>query len=164
MKKRKQKLIESNGFTRGIMKPMILENLKQYVLLVIILEIVLLIWVLQMINRTIWQSILENLKVKQDRNLKRVKEAVLNSIMTLLKGTKLVYRPFRNGIFLKTKKVQQLEQSEQWSSDDKYTSLKLDNDLNTSSVSSSSDSDILLFTTKKGIGLKILNPKQMTQR
>ena len=66
-----------------------------------------------MINRTIWQSILENLKVKQDRNLKRVKEAVLNSIMTLLKGTELVYRPFRNGIFLKTKKVQQLEQSEQ---------------------------------------------------
>ena len=164
MKKKKQKLIESNGFTRGIMKPMILENLKQYVLLVIILEIVLLIWVLQMINRTIWQSILENLKVKQDRNLKRVKEAVLNSIMTLLKGTELVYRSFRNGIFLKTKKVQQLEQSEQWSSDDKYTSLKLDNDLNTSSVSSSSDSDILLFTTKKGIGLKILNPKQMTQR
>ena len=164
MKKKKQKLIESIGFTRGIMKPMILENLKQYVLLVIILEIVLLIWVLQMINRTIWQSILENLKVKQDRNLKRVKEAVLNSIMTLLKGTELVYRPFRNGIFLKTKKVQQLEQSEQWSSDDKYTSLKLDNDLNTSSVSSSSDSDILLFTTKKGIGLKILNPKQMTQR
>ena len=164
MKKKKQKLIESNGFTRGIMKPMILENLKQYVLLVIILEIVLLIWVLQMINRTIWQSILENLKVKQDRNLKRVKEAVLNSIMTLLKGTELVYRPFRNGIILKTKKVQQLEQSEQWSSDDKYTSLKLDNDLNTSSVSSSSDSDILLFTTKKGIGLKILNPKQMTQR
>ena len=88
MKKKKQKLIESNGFTRGIMKPMVLENLKQYVLLVIILEIVLLIWVLQMINRTIWQSILENLKVKQDRNLKRVKEAVLNSIMTLLKGTK----------------------------------------------------------------------------
>ena len=43
---------------------MILENLKQHVLLVITLEIVLLIWVLQMINRTIWQSILENLKVK----------------------------------------------------------------------------------------------------
>ena len=84
--------------------------------------------------------------------------------MTLLKGTELVYKPFRNGIFLKTKKVQQLEQSEQSSSDDKYTSLKLDSDLNTSSVSSSSDSDIFLFTTKKGIGLKILNSKQMTQR
>ena len=65
--------------------------------------------------------------------------------MTLLKGTELVYRPFRNGIFLKTKKVQQLEQSEQWSSDDKYTSLKLDNNLSTSNIAShisfSSDSD-----------------------
>ena len=59
--------------------------------------------------------------------------------MTLLKGTELVYKSFRNGIFLKTKKLQQLEQSEQSSSDDKYTSLKSDNNLNTSSHSFSSD-------------------------
>ena len=100
----------------------------------------------------------------QDPNLKRVKEDILNSAMTLLKGREMVFKAFENGIFLKPKKLQQSEQSNQSSSDDKYTSLKLDNDLNTSSNDFSSDLDIPLFTPKNGTGLKILTPKQMLQR
>ena len=100
----------------------------------------------------------------QDPNLKRVKEDILNSAMTLLKGREMVFKAFESGIFLKPKKLQQSEQSNQSSSDDKYTSLKLDNDLNTSSNDFSSDLDIPLFTPKNGTGLKILTPKQMLQR
>ena len=47
----------------------------------------------------------------------------------------MVFQTFENGIFLKprqSKQSEQLDQSDQSSSDDKYTSLKLDNDLNTS--------------------------------
>ena len=65
--------------------------------------------------------------------------------MALLKGREMS----ESGIFLKP---EQSEQSDQSSSDDKYTSLKLD-DLNTSSNASnnsfSSDSNIPLFTPKK---------------
>ena len=100
----------------------------------------------------------------QDRNLKRVKKDILNSAMTLLKGREMVFKDFESGIFLKSKKLQQSEQSNQSSSDDKYTSLKLGNDLNTSSNDFSSDLDIPLFTPKNGTGLKILTPKQMLQR
>ena len=39
LKKKGKKLIEVKGFTRHIIKPMILENLKQYVFLVMKLEI-----------------------------------------------------------------------------------------------------------------------------
>ena len=49
----KRKLIEAKWFTNDIIKPMILENLKQYVFLVMKLEIVLLIWTSKMINKTI---------------------------------------------------------------------------------------------------------------
>ena len=72
--------------------------------------------------------------------------------MALLKGREMS----ESGIFLKP---EQSEQSDQSSSDDKYTSSKLDNDLNTSSNASnnsfSSNSDIPLFTPKKGTGLTI---------
>ena len=100
----------------------------------------------------------------QDPNLKRVKEDILNSAMTLLKGREMVFKAFESRIFLKPKKLEQSEQSNQSSSDDKYTSLKLDNDLNTSSNDFSSDLDIPLFTPKNETGLKISTPKQMLQR
>ena len=54
---------------KGIVKLMILENLKQYVFLVMKLEIVSLTSIWQMMNRTICQSMLENLKVRKDRKI-----------------------------------------------------------------------------------------------
>ena len=101
-------------------------------------------------------------KPKNNSNLKKVKEDVLNSTITRLKGRKMVFKAFESGIFLKPEKLKQSEQSEQSnqsSSNDKYTSLKLDNDLNTLNKSFSSNSDISLFTPKKRKGLKILTPK-----
>ena len=59
-------LIEVKWFTKDTMKPMILENLKQYMFLVMKLEIILLICIQQMMNKTIWQSILKNLNLKQN--------------------------------------------------------------------------------------------------
>ena len=56
--------------------------------------------------------------------------------MTLLETKEMTFKVFENGIFLKPK---ELRRSEQSSSDDKYTSLKSDNNLNTSSHSFSSD-------------------------
>ena len=72
----------------------------------------------------------------QDTKLKRVKDSLLNSAMTLLETKEMTFKVFENGIFLKPKKLRRSEQS---SSDDKYTSLKSDNNLNTSSHSFSSD-------------------------
>ena len=48
---------------KGIIERMILENLKQYVILVMILELILLICIQQTINKANWESILKNLKV-----------------------------------------------------------------------------------------------------
>ena len=48
---------------------MVLENLKQYVLLVISMEIILLIWIWQTINKTTRQNILKYLKAREDRKL-----------------------------------------------------------------------------------------------
>ena len=62
--------------------------------------------------------------------MKRVKEDVLNSEMTLLKGRETVFKEIESGVFSR------LEQSDQSSSDDKYASLKLDNDLNISNNAS----------------------------
>ena len=73
----------------------------------------------------------------QDSNLKRVKEDVLISAMTLLEGRKMVFKAFESGVF---SRLEQSEQSDQSSSDDKYISLKLDNDLSTSSNASSNSS------------------------
>ena len=58
------KLIEVKSFTNDIIKPMILENVKQYVFLVMELEIILLMCIWQMMKKTNWQSVLKNLKVK----------------------------------------------------------------------------------------------------
>ena len=66
--RRRKKLVEVKWFTNGILKRMIFENLKQYVLWVIELWNLLLICTWQMINKTIWQSILKNLKSGQDHN------------------------------------------------------------------------------------------------
>ena len=74
--------------------------------------------------------------------------------MALLKGRKMVFKTFKSGIFLKP---EESEQSDQSSSVDKYTSLKLNNDLNTSG-------DTSLFTREKETGLKMLTPKRMLQR
>ena len=65
----------------------------------------------------------------EDSNFKRVIEDVLNSAMAPLKGREMVFKAFESRIFLKS---EESEQSDQSSSYDKYTSLKLDNDLNTS--------------------------------
>ena len=67
----------------------------------------------------------------QDPNLKGVKEDVINSAMALLKEREMV-KAFENGLFLKSEKLEQSDQSEEWNSVDKCLSLKLDNDLNTS--------------------------------
>ena len=56
--------------------------------------------------------------------------------MILLKEREMVFKAFESGIFLKpeqSKQSKQSDQSDQSSSNDKYTSLKLDNYLNTSS-------------------------------
>ena len=50
-------------------KHMILDHLKQYAFLVMILKINLLIWIWQMMKKTIWQSILKNLKIRQDNKI-----------------------------------------------------------------------------------------------
>ena len=79
----------------------------------------------------------------------------------------MVFKAFESEIFLKPEKLEQSGQSESWnqsSSDYKYTSLKLDNDSHTWGNRFSNDSDISLFTPKKGTGLKTLTPKQMLQR
>ena len=65
-----------------------------------------------MMNKTICQSILEDLKArqKQDPNLKKVKEDVLNSAMSLHKGREMVFKAFESGIFLKPKQSKQINQ------------------------------------------------------
>ena len=96
-------------------------------------------------------------KPQHDSNLKKVKEEVLNSAMTLLKGREIVFKAFENRTF---SRLEQSEQSKQ--------SLKLHDNLSTSNngshISLSCDSDTPLFTLKKGTGLKILTSKQMLQR
>ena len=57
LKKTKRKLIEVKQFINYIIKPM---------LLVMKLEITLLIRKWQMMNKIIWQSLLKNLKLKQN--------------------------------------------------------------------------------------------------
>ena len=57
----------------------------------------------------------------QDPSLKRVKEDSLNCAMALLKEREMMFKAFERGIFLKPEK---LEQSNQSSSDDNYSSLK----------------------------------------
>ena len=68
----------------------------------------------------------------------------------------MVSKTFENGLFSWLKLSKQSEQSDQSSSDDKYASLKLDNDLNTSSNASSSsfssDKENQLFTPIKKKG------------
>ena len=61
-----KKLIEVKWFTKDIIEPMILENLKQLVLLVMKLEI---ICIQQIMNKTIWQSILKNLRLKRNHQI-----------------------------------------------------------------------------------------------
>ena len=71
-------------------------------------------------------------KPQKNYSLKKVKEDELNTAMPLLKGRETVFKAFESKIFLlKPVKLKQSEQSNQSNSDDKYTSLKLDNDLNT---------------------------------
>ena len=55
--------------SKGYKKLMILENLKQYVFLVMKLEIILLICIWQMMNKTIWQSTVKNLNLKQNHKI-----------------------------------------------------------------------------------------------
>ena len=66
---KKKKFDGSKMVYKGNKELMILENLKQYVFLVMKLEIILLICIWQMRNRTIWQSILKNLNLKQNHKI-----------------------------------------------------------------------------------------------
>ena len=69
----------------------------------------------------------------------------------------MVFKAFQIGISLNPEKLEQAEQSGQSNqsrSDNKYSSLKLDNDLNTSSNTFSGDLDIPLFPPKKEQDLK----------
>ena len=77
--------------------------------------------------------------------------------MTLLKERETVFKELESGVFSR------LEQSDQSSSDDKYASLKLDNDLNISNNASwnSSPSDI---ENQLFIPIKKRNRKKMLQR
>ena len=103
--RRRKKLVEVKWFTNGILKRMIFENLQQYVLWVIELWNLLLICTWQMINKTIWQSILKY--IKQDKTttklwLIKVKEDILNSALALLKGREMVLKAFESVIFLRS--------------------------------------------------------------
>ena len=88
-------------------------------------NIVNMLW--SMINKTIWQTILKNLKLKQNHKinliLEKVKEDVINSVMSLLKGREMVFKAFESGIFSKLKES---EQSEQLTDDAKYKSFGYD--------------------------------------
>ena len=57
-----KKLIGIKWFTKDKLKHIILENLRQYILLAMILKLILLKCIRQTISRTSWQSILKNLK------------------------------------------------------------------------------------------------------
>ena len=74
----------------------------------------------------------------QSSKSKRLRQDVINSAMALLKEREMVFKAFESGIFLKPEELKQSEQS--------------------------SDSNIPIFTPKEETGLKILTPKQMTQR
>ena len=63
IEKEERKLIEAKCFTKDIIKPMISENSKQYLFLVIISKIILLLRVWKMMNKIIWQIILDILKI-----------------------------------------------------------------------------------------------------
>ena len=84
---------------------MILKNLEQYALLVMILELIQLIYIQQTLNKSIWPSLLKNLKVRQNCNiiltLKKIKEYELNRVMALLKGREMVFKAFKIFAILK---------------------------------------------------------------
>ena len=69
LKKKKKKADRSKMVYKEYKKLMILENFKQYVFLVMKLEIILLKFIWQMMNKTIWQSILKNLNLKQNHKI-----------------------------------------------------------------------------------------------
>ena len=69
--------------------------------------------------------------------MKKVKEDVWYSTMTLVKGREIVFKAFKRRIFSQLEQSEQSEESKQSSSNDKYTSPKLNNDLITSSNTSS---------------------------
>ena len=78
--------------------------------------------------------------------------------MALPNGEENIFKAFQSEIYLNPEKLEQaeqLEQSSQSRSDNKYSSLKLDNDLNTSSNTFLGNLDIPLFPPKKGTGLEI---------
>ena len=51
-----------------------------------------------MMNKIIQQRKLENLKIKQGPNLKRVEQNVLDREMSLLKGRETLFKVFERGI------------------------------------------------------------------
>ena len=91
------------------MKPMILEYLKQYVFLVMKLEIILL---MSMANDEQDQLLRYINKFKSktkshNPESKKVRDDVLESARALLKGRKMVHKAFESGIFLKPEELKQ---------------------------------------------------------
>ena len=158
---------------------MILENLKQYVFLIIRNNII------NMYKENDEQNHLARYikefetkaKPQSNSNFKKVKEDVINSAMVILKGREMVFKAFESGIFSRLNESDQSEESEQPSDDVKYNSFVYDTyklskkvkDVSLEDISSdlndTDNTDNKLFTTiKTGTGLTILTPKQMLQR
>ena len=142
---KEKKLIEVKWFTKDMKKTFDFRKFKTIRSFGDDLRNRFIICIQQTISKAIWQSILKNLNVRQkpqhSSNLQKVKEDVLNSAMTLIKGREMVFKAFESGIFSRLK---QSDKSEQSSSNYKYnssgsdlkrfskklrnTSLKLDDD------------------------------------
>ena len=158
---------------------MILENLKQYVFLIIRNNII------DMYKENDEQNHLARYikefktkaKPQSNSSFKKVKEDVINSAMVILKGREMVFKAFESGMFSRLNESDQSEESEQPSDDVKYNSFVYDTyklskkvkDVSLEDISSdlndTDNTDNKLFTTiKTGTGLTILTPKQMLQR
>ena len=106
LKQMKNKLVDVKGFTKDIIEHMILKDLKQYLFLVMKLEIILLNNIINMHvgndkNNHLAKYIKEfkmKARPQKDSKLKKkkVKEDVLNSAMTLVKGRRMVFQAFES--------------------------------------------------------------------
>ena len=94
------------------MKLMILEILKQYVLLVMKLEIILLVWIPQILNRPNLLSYINDfIRKTKPRNpeKRKLRSDVLDSVSSLVNGREMVLKAFQSGIFHKLEESQKGE-------------------------------------------------------
>ena len=100
--------IEAKWFTEDIIKRMILENLKQYVLFVITMSNDEINHLAKYIKESKSKA-----RLQHDSNMKKVKEDVSNSAMALIKGREMVFKASERRIFSRLEQLEQSEQSEQ---------------------------------------------------